>query len=672
MVMDAQPSPQSVGREFVRQYYTLLNKAPSFLHRFYTTQSSFIHDGVDVQNREPMLVIGQKNIHNKIQQLNFRDCHAKISQVDAQTTLGNGVVVQVTGELSNDGQPMRRFTQTFVLAAQSPKNYYVHNDIFRYQDCFEDENDVESRSENDDEQDNSESSKITETGNTAGGTPVPPNPVATVTTPAGIIAPNVVQGVAAVPGGIPTPQQQQMYYNMQQLQQQQTVSVPVPPTVTPTVAAAPLPQRQPQPINVTPTGAPIGQFNAQVNGLGHEPDQTPQQVLQQQPPTHLQQQQTPQLGQQVVVTPNIVTPVIQQAVSGLPIQQQPQHQQTPTGIIQHQPQQPHQQQPQQPSPPQSQPPKQQQQAVELDKLDSVSPVNSGVASAPLSDSEQNEPKYASSQNQEPTTYAHLLKAGPIGGGETPSPVPHNPHNLRMLGGGSGPTTQNYGPGQYGRGGDNGQQQGMPQRSNSIRNKDNNKNEYLERRPFNSYSRDRSERDENQLFIGNVPQNATDEEFREIFSKYGNVMDLKIKKNNLGPNNNNRPGPGYGFITFDNTESVSKCLSSGPIYYNSDGYEPVEINVEKKKRNDMNPRPHITNNGPMGDRSRQSGARSLSNSGGNGGGMMRQGNNNGGGNMMRGGSRSQGFNRGGMDNRGPPPNRGNSSSGGGGNNNYGRR
>lgn len=29
---------------------------------------------------------------------------------------------------------MRRFMQTFVLAPQSPKKYYVHNDIFRYQD----------------------------------------------------------------------------------------------------------------------------------------------------------------------------------------------------------------------------------------------------------------------------------------------------------------------------------------------------------------------------------------------------------------------------------------------------------------------------------------------------------------------------------------------------------
>ena len=33
MVMEA-ISPQSVGREFVRQYYTLLNKAPLHLHRY--------------------------------------------------------------------------------------------------------------------------------------------------------------------------------------------------------------------------------------------------------------------------------------------------------------------------------------------------------------------------------------------------------------------------------------------------------------------------------------------------------------------------------------------------------------------------------------------------------------------------------------------------------------
>ena len=31
--MEANPSPQCVGLEFVRQYYTVLNKAPWHLHR---------------------------------------------------------------------------------------------------------------------------------------------------------------------------------------------------------------------------------------------------------------------------------------------------------------------------------------------------------------------------------------------------------------------------------------------------------------------------------------------------------------------------------------------------------------------------------------------------------------------------------------------------------------
>ena len=50
----------------------------------------------------------------------------------------------MTGELSNNGQPMRRFMQTFVLVPQSPKKYYVHNDIFRYQDEVFHDNDTDT------------------------------------------------------------------------------------------------------------------------------------------------------------------------------------------------------------------------------------------------------------------------------------------------------------------------------------------------------------------------------------------------------------------------------------------------------------------------------------------------------------------------------------------------
>uniref|UniRef100_A0A8C4X486 G3BP stress granule assembly factor 2b n=1 Tax=Erpetoichthys calabaricus TaxID=27687 RepID=A0A8C4X486_ERPCA len=135
MVME-KPSPLLVGREFVRQYYTLLNKAPDFLHRFYGRNSSYVHGGLEANGKPAEAVYGQAEIHKKVMSLLFSECHTKIRHVDAHATLNDGVVVQVIGELSNNGQPMRKFMQTFVLAPEGSvaNKFYVHNDIFRYED----------------------------------------------------------------------------------------------------------------------------------------------------------------------------------------------------------------------------------------------------------------------------------------------------------------------------------------------------------------------------------------------------------------------------------------------------------------------------------------------------------------------------------------------------------
>ncbi|UJR21593.1 hypothetical protein I4U23_024675 [Adineta vaga] len=141
------PTPFDVGRAFVHQYYTLLHQAPHLLHRFYSTDSTFIHGGVDRPGSIEQPAVGPEDISRRINGLNLRDCHAKIRQVDSHPTIGNGVVVQVTGELSNNGDPMRRFMQTFVLAPRLPKKYYVQNDIFRYQDeVFDDGSDEDDGS----------------------------------------------------------------------------------------------------------------------------------------------------------------------------------------------------------------------------------------------------------------------------------------------------------------------------------------------------------------------------------------------------------------------------------------------------------------------------------------------------------------------------------------------
>ena len=54
--------------------------------------------------------------------------------MDCEETPAYGVVVKASGEMSNNGEPMRRFVQNFVLVPQSPKEYKVHMDIFRYLD----------------------------------------------------------------------------------------------------------------------------------------------------------------------------------------------------------------------------------------------------------------------------------------------------------------------------------------------------------------------------------------------------------------------------------------------------------------------------------------------------------------------------------------------------------
>ncbi|KAM4747704.1 ras GTPase-activating protein-binding protein 1 isoform 2-T2 [Rhinophrynus dorsalis] len=152
MVME-KPSPLLVGREFVRQYYTLLNQAPDFLHRFYGKSSSYVHGGLDSNGKPADAVYGQTDIHKKVMSLNFKDCRTKIRHVDAHATLSDGVVVQVMGELSNNRQPMRRFMQTFVLAPEGSvaNKFYVHNDIFRYQDEVFCDSDTEPPEESDEE-----------------------------------------------------------------------------------------------------------------------------------------------------------------------------------------------------------------------------------------------------------------------------------------------------------------------------------------------------------------------------------------------------------------------------------------------------------------------------------------------------------------------------------------
>ncbi|XP_053693153.1 ras GTPase-activating protein-binding protein 2 isoform X2 [Sabethes cyaneus] len=688
MVMEAQPSPQSVGREFVRQYYTLLNKAPDHLHRFYNNSSSFVHGGLDSKNQEATLVIGQVQIHNKIQQMNFRDCHAKISQVDSQATLGNGVVVQVTGELSNDGQPMRRFTQTFVLAAQSPKKYYVHNDIFRYQDVYsDDELDENERSGGEDEADVDNSAAVEN-----------PNIPSNVVTP-GATAPIIGH----------QPQQQAPQQPQQQQQQQQQLYYP------PGVVSAPaglIPNYgQPQQAQ-----QPQQQPQQQLNGVHDD-------LLKPVPPqtaTHMLQSSTghPPVGQTVPLQANPILQQVPGLTNTIPTvdsiqhlsQQQPQQQQ----IVQQSPQQYQPQPVPQQLPTQTTPQQQQQQqqqpsiaqlqlsdpepSLSMNELDTtVSSVNDptpaeasdsqdhhhhhhhgGHVSSDLSDPHQSSVQPMQQQQQlsnEPKTYANLLKsggAGVVGTGplsfasvsshhqqqqqqqqqqQTPpsqqppkltgsymsasagrqtvmSPPPSSGLQSSITSGGPGSATSGgsnlggLGVNKYDRQPQQQQQQGqqqqqqqqdlggnqnvpMPQRvpnqqrpirSNGGPPSNSGPNSYKPQqdgrpsyqRSYNNDNEDRRQNssaqfgDNHQLFLGNIPHHATEEELKTLFSRYGTVVDLRIHSKAGQKMPGVRAPPNYGFLTYDDPAAVQNCLANMPLYFPENSPDGQKLNVEEKK------------------------------------------------------------------------------------------
>ncbi|VDN51834.1 unnamed protein product [Dracunculus medinensis] len=105
----------------------MLSERPQDVYRFYGHESFFRFDaGTAIQ--------GQQNILKEIQRLNFKNCRARIHTVSAAATTGSGLVLQVCGELAMEEEDNRRFLQTFVLCPQTPKKYYVHNNLFEWLD----------------------------------------------------------------------------------------------------------------------------------------------------------------------------------------------------------------------------------------------------------------------------------------------------------------------------------------------------------------------------------------------------------------------------------------------------------------------------------------------------------------------------------------------------------
>ena len=75
----------------------VLTSQPGLAHRFYTDGSSLTHSTAGTAG---VTVYGQTAINEKIMALNLEGAHVEVERVDAQYSLGAGVMVLVTGHLT--------------------------------------------------------------------------------------------------------------------------------------------------------------------------------------------------------------------------------------------------------------------------------------------------------------------------------------------------------------------------------------------------------------------------------------------------------------------------------------------------------------------------------------------------------------------------------------------
>lgn len=130
------PSPMMVAQRFVKQYYQVLSTEPENIGNFYKAPSLYSHG----QGNEPTTPAKFKELSGDLlKDRLFKDNYRldlEYGAIDAQDSLGGGVLVVVTGHLVVEEQ-RRAFCHTFFLNPYSPpdakkKQFYVHNDIMRF------------------------------------------------------------------------------------------------------------------------------------------------------------------------------------------------------------------------------------------------------------------------------------------------------------------------------------------------------------------------------------------------------------------------------------------------------------------------------------------------------------------------------------------------------------
>lgn len=95
-----------------------------------------MHDDIDSHQRHTITANGKMAIRDAMlaRLSKYNEAKTHIAHVETSETLDDCLIVQVVGEISYNGSPMRPFSQTIILFQSSPFHYFVQNDIFRFCD----------------------------------------------------------------------------------------------------------------------------------------------------------------------------------------------------------------------------------------------------------------------------------------------------------------------------------------------------------------------------------------------------------------------------------------------------------------------------------------------------------------------------------------------------------
>merc|ERR1739838_214273 len=527
------PLPGHVGQEFVRQYYTLLNKAPEFLYKFYGQSSTFIHGAIYKNGEQEEQCVGQENIRQKILSLDFADCRTKIRQVDACASLNTSVVVQVSGELSNRAAPLRRFMQTFVLCPQNgaPCKFYVQTDMFRYQDdVFQDE-DSQSDSVEYVEQ-KEDSSKCV-----AGGDNQHSESVIDAAVHYQPKEEEAEEAVAFAEAAETSDAEEHLPVAVDAAVVEETEASPAAEAEEPTevVQEKTADTAEEEPASATTTHS---------SSAATSESATPEKPV-----------ATPASTTSPVVSPP-VEPVAKLATPVAPVVvEEPVAVVAPVVVV-----------PQEPAKPVSWADMILKGTKSLTSLTYSPVVPQKVSAPPVSQAavepvtEAVEQQQQQQPQQQPQSTQHLPHQHQQRGGHRAhhhqrNNYQHNNNNHR---------NNNAGGGNYNNDGDFNQQQ--------------------QRRSHNGPQTPRYP-DSQQIFVGNLVPEINDADLKEHFSRFGTVLDVKI-------NYSHSHNPNFGFVIFDSPKSVEEVLKVVPNQMKS-----VRINIEEKKqRNRHNNNNHRRNNG----------------------------------------------------------------------------